>query len=311
VASVTEPSLPPSDADRERAFPRYPIYVPTKGRWQMPYTIRILQRDHVPFYAVVEPQEEGAYREVLPDAEILVLPFSNLGQGSIPARNWIKEHSTAAGYARHWQLDDNIYEFRRLYRSRRLPCSAALALRACEDFTDRYENVAVAGLNYTMFVAPGCRIPFNINVHVYSCTLVNNAIPYRWRGRYNEDTDLCLQVLADGWWCTVLLNAFMAHKLRTMTVRGGNTDSLYQGDGRLQMARQLERAWPGVVTVDRRYGRPQHVVDWKRFRTPLRRRADTPKPLTDDAIRLRELRPVESESLRRAIYSPPHDTLDS
>ena len=34
----------------------------------------------------------------------------------------------------------------------------------------------------------------------------------------------------------------------------------------------LERAWPGVVTTKRRFGRPQHVItyNWRKFDTPLR-----------------------------------------
>lgn len=36
----------------------------------------------------------------------------------------------------------------------------------------------------------------------------------------------------------------------------------------------LERQWPGVVTVNRRFGRPQHIVShaWQKFTTPLQRK---------------------------------------
>jgi hypothetical protein len=125
-----------------------------------------------------------------------------------------------------------------------------------------------------MFSADGAKQPpFCLNVHVYSCTLVNHSMPYRWRLAYNDDTDLCLQALSSGW-CTILLNAFLCEKIRTMVVKGGNTDQLYRGDGRLRMARALERVWPGVVTTDRRFQRPQHVVKgaWKNFDTPLKRK---------------------------------------
>ncbi len=117
--------------------------------------------------------------------------------------------------------------------------------------------------------------PFVANVHVYSCLLIRNDLPYRWRGRYNEDTDLCLQVLAGGL-CTVLFNAFLIYKMPTMTMKGGNSAELYKGDGRLKMARSLERAWPGTVSIYRRFQRPQHLVkgQWKAFDTPLKRRAD-------------------------------------
>jgi len=51
---------------------------------------------------------------------------------------------------------------------------------------------------------------------------------------------------------------------------------LYQGDGRLRMARSLEREWPYVVETKRRFKRPQHVIryTWGHFDTPLIRRKD-------------------------------------
>jgi hypothetical protein len=64
------------------------------------------------------------------------------------------------------------------------------------------------------------------------------------------------------------VNAFVIEKAAHWEVAGG-TDDLYQGDGRLVMARMLER-WPGVVKVTRKYGRPQHQINWKKFDTPLR-----------------------------------------
>jgi hypothetical protein len=257
--------------------PRYPLYVVSKGRYgKEGLTPRFLMKDGVPFHLVVEPQEADHYGVAFGPERVLALPFSNLGQGSIPARNWIWEHARAAGYARHWILDDNIAWISRYYRGRRIRCDAGVALAAVEDFSDRYENLAISGLNYEMFLIPGSRYPpFHLNCHVYSCFLIRNDLPYRWRGRYNEDADLCLQVLADGW-CTALINAFLIWKKWTMKMQGGNTDQLYQGDGRLKMARSLERMWPGVVRVDRRWQRPQHVVkdSWKRFDTPLRLKPD-------------------------------------
>jgi hypothetical protein len=76
--------------------------------------------------------------------------------------------------------------------------------------------------------------------------------------------------------CTVAFNAFVADKITTMAVSGGNTEDLYRGDGRLKMARTLEKQWPGVVTTTHRFGRPQHHIryTWKRFDTPLARNPD-------------------------------------
>lgn len=148
----------------------------------------------------------------------------------------------------------------------------------CETFTDRYTNIGISGLAYSMFSGRGmvtANCPFYLNVHVYSCLLIDNALPWRWRGRYNEDTDLCLQVLAGGL-CTVLFNAFLIDKMATMTMKGGNSAQLYRGSGRLVMAKTLEKAWPGVVETRWRFNRPQHAIlnNWRKFDTPLIRRSD-------------------------------------
>jgi len=254
-------------------LPRYPIYIPSKGRAEHCTTALALNKDNVPFYLVIEQQEYDTYAKQFGEKCLLVLPFNN--QGSvIPARNWIKDHATNDGHLRHWQLDDNIRDTYRMWKGKRLRCNADIAFRAAEDFVDRYENVAIAGLNYRWLVVSGLP-PFLLNARVYSCSLVLNSIKHKWRGRYNEDADICLQVLADGW-CTILINAFMVDKETTMTVSGGNTDELYYGDGRLKMARSLERLWPRVVRTNRRFKRPQHVIydSWKRFDTPLIKKKD-------------------------------------
>ncbi len=287
-----------------RYLTHYPIYVISKGRADCCLTAKFLLRDRIPFALVVEPQEIAAYAKHLPGAVLLELPFSNLGQGSTPARNFCWEHSiNVTRWGRHWILDDNIGQIRRLYAGKRIPCHAGPAFRAIEDFTDRYENIAIAGMNYQMFVTPTSPA-YRTNVHVYSALLIDDELPHRWRRQYNEDTDLCLQVLADGL-TTVLVNLFMIDKKTTMTMKGGNSDALYKGDGRLRMARSLEQAWPGIVRVDYRYGRPQHVVDWGQFKTPLRLRADVDLaalPAVDEyGMTLVQRAEVRSPALRKLL----------
>lgn len=266
---------------------RYPIYVPSKSRYQYDraLTARTLAEDGVPFYLAVESKEVDAYRELcrridVPEEWVLDVGFDDLRQGAAPARNWICDHARAGGHARHWELDDNSYRFYRLYRGQRIPCEAGLALRVCEDFTDRYENVGLSGLNYFMF-GVGVTKPFFQNVRIYSCILVNGELPYLWRGPYNADTDMSLQVLSGGW-CTILLNTFLIFKMPAFqgagtakrSMDGGMTD-MYVGDGRAAMARCLERKWPYVVETTRRFGRPQHrIMHSNRFDTPLRLRPD-------------------------------------
>ena len=282
--------------------PRYPVYVISKGRADCCLTANFLLEDGCPFHIVIEPQERSEYEKHYDPSLLLDLPFKNLGQGSIPARNWVWAHSKAAGAERHWILDDNIRKTSRRYKGQRIRCEAGIALHHCEEFVERYSNIAIAGLNYSMFCPEGSRCPpFALNVHVYSCLLIRNDLEQRWRGRYNEDTDLCLQVLSAGM-CTVLFTAFLIFKVGTMTMKGGNADELYKGDGRLKMARSLERRWPGVVETKRRFHRPQHVVKWNCFDTPLQRREDLDWRAIKEArstMHLIEVGEIQSEAMRQ------------
>jgi hypothetical protein len=259
--------------------PRYPVYIISKGRWVSRLTSKALEEIHVPYRIVVEPQEAEQYAAVIDRSKILVLPFSNLGLGSIPARNWVWEHSTNEGHKRHWIIDDNIRGFYRFNRNLKVPVACGNIFRAMEDFTDRYHNVLMSGPNYFMF-APRKELhpPFTLNTRIYSCILLCNEIPFRWRGRYNEDTDLSLRILKDGN-CTILFNAFLAEKAVTMTMKGGNTDELYKQtdefDGRLEMAKSLQRQHPDVVTFVWKWRRWQHSVDYRPFqKNRLLRRKD-------------------------------------
>ena len=249
--------------------PKYPVYVISKGRWESRQTVKALLRRNIPHRVVIEPQEYDQYAAVIDKDSLLVLPFSNLGQGSIPARNWVWEHSIAEGYERHWILDDNIRDFYRLHGNIKYRTNSGASFVACEDFADRYENVALAGMQYEL-LAPRKKKhpPFILNTRIYSCILIQNDIPYRWRGRYNEDTDLSLRALRDGW-CTILFVAFLADKTATMTMKGGNTEDLYKldgQDGRLLMAQSLQKQHPDVVKIARKWGRWQHQVDYRPFK---------------------------------------------
>ena len=247
--------------------PIYPVYVVSKGRWARPLTARALERIGVPYRIVVEPPEYPHYAQHIAPDKILQLPFANLGQGSIPARNWIWEHSISEGHARHWILDDNINDFYRYNHNRTYHVFDGTIFRVAEIFTDRYENVGLSGFQYMNFGAQDKRgLPFLLNTRIYSCILIDNALQFRWRGRYNEDTDLSLRVLKTGYYCTVLFVAFLIDKMQTMVMRGGNTDELYQRDGRLRMAQELVLRHPDVVRIGWRWGRWQHVVDYSPFK---------------------------------------------
>lgn len=247
--------------------PRYPVYIISKGRWEKRLTARAFEALGVPYRIVVEPQEHELYASVVAPEKILTLPFSNLGLGSIPARNWVWEHSISEGTKRHWIVDDNIDGFFYYQNNLKTPVGDGTIFAAMEDYTDRYDNVALAGPNYFMFVSrkSGNIPPVTMNTRIYSCILIDNKLSYRWRGRYNEDTDLSIRALKDGM-VTMLFNAFLGLKQTTMTMKGGNTDELYVDQGRLLMAQSLVEQHPDVVVVSEKWGRPQHHVDYSGFK---------------------------------------------
>jgi len=259
--------------------PTYPIYIPSKGRHDSMITSKSLTRMKVPHYIVVEPQEYDAYVEATKTfnldkyATVLELPFSNLGQGSYPARNWLWDHSISIGAKKHWCVDDNIADFYRLNRNERIRVESGAIFKMAEDFVERFDNVPVSGFNYRFFVAPNAKYPpYYLNTKVYSTILIQNDCPYRWRLKYNEDVDLCLQVLKGGY-CTIQFNAFLAGKCATQTVGGGNTEELYGKKGNVkdpkgtaQKSQMLVDHHTDVARVVWRYGRVHHFVDYRPFK---------------------------------------------
>jgi hypothetical protein len=255
--------------------PEHPVYIVSKGRWESRLTSKALESMSVPYRIVVEPQEYDQYAAVIDSQKILVLPFSNLGMGSTPARNWIWEHSISEGATWHWILDDNINGFVRLNRNERVPVYSGSIFKAAEDFVARYENIAQAGFEYRFFAGGNRRKKpaFRLNTRIFSCILMCNDIPYRWEQKYNEDLDLSLRILKNGW-CTVMFHAFLQNKAATQSVKGGNTEELY-GDGTLEKSKAIVQAHPDMASLVWRYDRWHHKVDFKVFkRNILKRKSD-------------------------------------
>ncbi len=258
--------------------PKYPIYIVSKGRWESRLTSKALERMSVPYHIIVEAQEYEQYAAVIDPAKILVLDpayqrdydacmelSSEQSRGSGPARNFVWDHAQASGAFRHWIMDDNIRCFYRSVQGKRIRADTRSILAAMEEFTDRYQNVALSGPNYHYFVNNYRPFPvFVANTRLFSCILIRNDISHRWRGRYNEDVLLSLDVLKEGW-ATVQFNVFLQGKVSTQTMKGGNTDELYK-DGTLAKSQMLVREHPDVSRVVWRFGRWHHHVDYRRFK---------------------------------------------
>jgi hypothetical protein len=259
--------------------PQFPLYIVSKGRADSRLTSRSLEAMDVPYHIVVEEQEYDEYASVIDEKKILVLDktyqdeydtFDDLGntksKGPGAARNFVWDHAMAEGYPWHWVMDDNIRGFYRLNNNKRIQVLSGSIFRAMEDFCLRYKNVGMAGPNYVMFAPDRQKQPpFVMNTRIYSCNLIRNDIPFRWRGRYNEDTDLSLRLLKAGW-CTIQFNAFLQNKIVTQAVKGGNTAEFYSGEGTMPKSRMQIKMHPDVSRLVWRFKRWHHYVDYTPFK---------------------------------------------
>jgi hypothetical protein len=140
--------------------------------------------------------------------------------------------------------------------------------RICEDFVDRYSNIQISGIRYR-FHHNYVKSPFYLNTRIYSCILIDNKITHRWRGKYNEDTDLSLRVLKDGY-CTMLFTWCYCNKAGTMSMKGGNTDNVYSDtDNRKEFAESLKEQHPNHVDVVWRFNRWHHEVNYDNFKNNM------------------------------------------
>jgi hypothetical protein len=272
--------------------PRHPVYIVSKGRWESRLTAKALDAMGVPFIMVVERQELEQYAAVIPRNRLMVLPeeyldrydtCDDLGRaksvGPGAARNFCWDHAIASGASWHWVMDDNLDAFHRLYKNTKDEVRTGATLRAMEDFVERYENVAIAGPNYYSFAKSTDALPaFILNTRIYSCLLIRSDIPYRWRGRYNEDTDLALRVLKGGL-VTVQFNAFLCGKVTTQRMSGGNTKDFYSTEGTMPKSKMLADLHPDVARVVWRFNRWHHHVNYKVFKNELIRKPDAHVPV--------------------------------
>ena len=277
--------------------PQFPLYIVSKGRADSRLTVKALEAMRVPHFVVIEEQEFSQYAAVIDPRRLLILDRAyqrdydtcdalgdTKGKGPGPARNFAWEHSMRSGHAWHWVMDDNIRGFYRANRNSQIPVGDGTIFRCMEDFCLRYSNVAMAGPNYKMFCKRKQKTPpFVPNTRIYSCNLLRNDVPFRWRGRYNEDTDLSLRMLKAAW-CTVQFNAFLQEKLRTQTVAGGNTAEFYAREGTLPKSQMLVAMHPDVARLVWKFGRAHHHVDYRPFAANqlLRKPGVTVKDGVDD-----------------------------
>ena len=256
---------------------KYPIFVISKGRFEKRPTSDWLEKYKIQHFLVVEECEVNKYKEhTLNNKFTTVINMeeknNNLGQGSIPVRNWIDSYCLEGQYKKYWLLDDNMNGFYRYEKNTRLEMTSSTFFRICEEFSDRYKNLYLSGLQYFSFVPEIARNKGLClkNTRIYSCMLIDIKLKDKldgvlWRGRYNEDTDLSLRLLKKGF-PTILHQQFLCNKATTLSCKGGNTDSIYKDDGLQRKCDSIVEQHPDVAKQTFKFGKIHHSINYKSFK---------------------------------------------
>ena len=238
---------------------KYPVYVLSKGRAGAAKSMDNFEEAGLNPTVFVEAEEEQAYREHYKN--VVVIPES--GRGVTYVRNYIKQYSIEQGDPWHWQVDDNILDFRIRLDNKNVKHSCRNILAMAEYITDQYENIGISGLTHTAF-AFAKKNHVSINRQTYSCVLVNNSIPIKWTPDLPEDTDYSLQVLTRGL-CTLSFDKLLIGKEVTKEGNGGNDNS---HEWRLERAKRLQKKWPMAnFRFTYQYGRVKILPSriWRQF----------------------------------------------
>lgn len=261
---------------------KIPIFIPSRGRYANGLTWKVLSEIGVERYRViVEPQEYKFYKKILHKDKIIVLDLEykrkyetldgiisndenpNVGPGA--ARNYAWEIAKAENAKYHWCLDDNIRRFL-VFNNNTKYAVKYDTLAACERFIDNYENVTMAGMQYQYFVPEKRKQnPLVINTRIFSCNLIKTNSPFRWRGRYNEDTILSLDMLEAGY-CTILFQTYLCDKITTQVMKGGNNETFYIKEGTVPKSKLLKDVYPDKTKLIVKFGRHHHYVHFAQYK---------------------------------------------
>lgn len=260
------------------AGPRFPLFIPSKSRAEHATTPDVLDRMGVSYRLIVEAEQRDAYVARYGEHRVLTLPRSfqldyetcddygaSKSFGAGPVRNYAWQVAIDEGYDWHWVMDDNIQSFIRRVPGHQFLAGDGTMFAAMEEFVQRYRNVGMAGPSYDFTVPLGQDVPpFITGTRIFSCNLIRNSMVQRWRGRYNEDAILSVDILKAGW-ATVQFFAFLQKKMTTQKMPGGNTEAFYALESTAAKSAMLAREHPDVTSLVWRYGRPHHHIDFSRW----------------------------------------------
>lgn len=210
------------------------------------------------------------------------IPHSVKNAGSGAERNFAWDYSIKLGAKAHWLMDDNM-NFRYIAGINKE--NNSYVRRVCtgekfrelfhkaEIFFNKYENLLMIELaqnDFTIGINKKC---YRLNTRCFSCNLISNIMPIRWRGRYNEDVILSFDIMTAGYCIASYIGGVLKAKESTRCARGGNhatneldknslyDDSVQYRNSSIDKTNLLLQVYPKYFKKVIKYGRVHHTYN--------------------------------------------------
>lgn len=285
---------------------KYPIFIISYNRAKNHLTAKHLASWGVKHYMVVHKEQLDDYKKYMtPEMKEYTtflefddsyklkyetcdnIPHSIKNAGSGAERNFAWDYSIKLGAKAHWLMDDNMG----FYYVKGITAANVYVRKSCdkenfwnlfkkgEEFFDRYSNLMMIELAASEMCISKMRVAYALNTRCFSCNLIWNEMPIRWRGRYNEDVILSTDVMVAGYCIASYRGGVLKHKQSTRSAVGGNhatkkgdQNSLY-ADGfnykysSVDKTNLLIKVYPKYYRKVIKYGRVHHEYNRKALAT--------------------------------------------
>lgn len=281
---------------------QYPIFIISYNRAKNHTTAKELAKYGIKHFMVVHKEQIAEYKKYM-TAEMQKyttflefdenykykyetcdnIPHTIKNAGSGAERNFAWDYSIKIGANAHWLLDDNMtfYEIigkskKGVYKRKRCTKKGFINnWHKAEHFFNKYENLLMLELKQKDFTINLFTKTYSLNTRCFSCNLIYNNMPLRWRGRYNEDVILSTDIMYAGYCIASYHGGVLKSKQSTRSAIGGNhkikegdTNSLY-ADGfdyrnsSIDKTNLLLKVYPKYYKKVIKYGRVHHEYNRK------------------------------------------------
>ena len=277
---------------------KYPIFVISYNRSKKHITAKklaeygvyhylVLHKDQIPEYTQYMTPAMKKYTQILEFDDDYKLkyetcdniPHSIKNAGSGAERNFAWDYAIKIGAKAHWLMDDNMtFKYIEGINKQnntyvRKVCTASKfqeLFPKAEVFFDKYSNLLMLELAQNDFTIGVNKKSYRLNSRCFSCNLIWNDMPIRWRGRYNEDVILSFDIMTAGYCIASYIGGILKSKQSTRCAVGGNhavnaqdKNSIYNDAtnyrfSSVEKTNLLLRVYPQYFTKVIKYGRVHH-----------------------------------------------------